>query len=126
MKSSFILYVEDQDKSTRFYEFVLNHPPLLNVPGMTEFKLNEGSLLGLMPLTGIRKLLGEKLPDPRGAAKIPRAELYLIVDGPQEYYNRALQAGAVELSKLQRRDWGDRAAYCMDLDGHVIAFAEKC
>lgn len=93
---------------------------------MTEFKLNEGSVLGLMPAQGIKKLLGEKLPNPEKAGKIPRAELYLIVDNPEEYHKRALKAGAVELSDLQKRDWGDVAAYSMDLDGHVIVFAKNC
>ena len=41
MISHFIFYVTDQAKSTRFYESVLGQEPLLNVPGMTEFKLNE-------------------------------------------------------------------------------------
>ena len=125
MKSHFIFYVLNQEKSTRFYELVLNQKPLLNVPGMTEFKLNKESVLGLMPAQGIKKLLGKKLPDPEKAGKIPRAELYLVVDNPEEYHKRALKAGASELSDLQKRDWGDVAAYSMDLDGHVIVFAKN-
>lgn len=126
MKSHFIFYVSDQEKSTRFYELVLNRKPSLNVPGMTEFALNEGSALGLMPSLGIKKLLGEKLPDPEKAGKIPRAELYLVVENPHDYHERALKAGATELSNLQKRDWGDVAAYSLDLDGHVIVFAKHC
>lgn len=93
---------------------------------MTEFKLNEESVLGLMPSQGIKKLLGEKLPDPEKAGRIPRAELYLVVDSPKEYHERALKAGALELSDLQIRDWGQIAAYSLDLDGHVIVFAKNC
>jgi uncharacterized glyoxalase superfamily protein PhnB len=93
---------------------------------MTEFKLNEESVLGLMPSSGIRKLIGEKLPDPTEAGSIPRAELYLIVESPDEYHQRALAAGADELSSLQARDWGDEVAYSLDLDSHVIAFAKSC
>ncbi len=48
-KSHFILYVEDQSKSTEFYSKLLNQNPTLNVPGMTEFKLTDNSVLGLMP-----------------------------------------------------------------------------
>ena len=125
LKAHFIFYVSNQEKSTRFYELVLDRKPALNVPGMTEFLLNDGSVLGLMPTHGIKKLLGEKLPDPESAAQIPRAELYLVVDNPGEYHQRALQAGAAELSDLQKRDWGDEAAYSMDLDGHVIVFAKR-
>ncbi|MBC8442190.1 MAG: glyoxalase [Deltaproteobacteria bacterium] len=125
MKSHFIFYVSNQEKSTKFYELVLNKKPSLYVPGMTEFKLTQESIFGLMPTQGIKKLLGDKLPDPEKAERIPRAELYLIVDNPEEYHERALSAGAVELSDLQKRDWGDLAAYSLDIDGHVLVFAKN-
>jgi hypothetical protein len=32
---------------------------------------------------------------------------------------------AVELSPLAERSWGDQAAYCLDPDSHVIAFAAR-
>ena len=32
-------------------------------------------------------------------------------------------AGAAELDGLVKRDWGDVAAYSLDPDGHVLAFA---
>jgi len=123
LKSHFILYVSEQEKSARFYETVLAQKPTLNVPGMTEFTLNDSSVLGLMPSDGIRRLLGEKLPDPSIARGIPRAELYLVVDNPEDYHVRALDNGAIKLSDLQVRDWGDEVAYSLDLDGHVLAFA---
>jgi uncharacterized glyoxalase superfamily protein PhnB len=78
-----------------------------------------------MPEAGIKRLLGEKLPDPAQAAGIPRSELYLRVTNPLEYHRRAIEAGAIELSELKDRDWGDRAAYSLDPDGHVLAFAEQ-
>ncbi len=121
----FILYVQDQARSAAFYAAVLAQPPELDVPGMTEFRLGDGALLGLMLAAGIRRLLGSSLPDPAQASGIPRAELYLLVPDAQAYHQRALLQGAVELSAFQERDWGDRAAYSLDPDGHVLAFAEK-
>lgn len=123
MKVHFILYVSDQQASARFYEAVLGFPPSLDVPGMTEFRLGEGATLGLMPVSGIRRLLGPSLPDPGTAAGVPRAELYLTVPNPAAYHQRALEHGAKELSPLELRDWGDVAAYSLDPDGHVLAFA---
>lgn len=123
MRAHFILYVANQALSTRFYAHVLNLTPRLNVPGMTEFELPGGAVLGLMPETGIKALLGGALPDPSGASGIPRAELYLVVDDAALYHQRALAAGATELSPLLPRDWGDSAAYVLDLDSHVLAFA---
>ncbi|MBI1938908.1 MAG: VOC family protein [Ignavibacteriales bacterium] len=120
-----ILYVKDQQASAKFYSNVLSKEPRLNVPGMTEFDMAEKSVLGLMPEVGIKRLLGEKLPDPSQANGIPRAEIYLMVDKPQEYFERAIKNGASELSKLEKRNWGHHAAYCLDPDGHVLAFAKE-
>ncbi len=121
----FILYVRDQEQSTRFYSAVLAQKPRLHVPGMTEFELGEACILGLMPEAGIKRLLGEKLPNPAGANGPPRAELYLRVNDPETLHLRALEMGAKELSPLERRSWGDLAAYSLDLDGHVLAFAKS-
>jgi len=118
-----ILYVADQKKSTDFYSFVLGRIPTLDVPGMTEFKLSDKHILGLMPEKGIKKLLGEKLPDPSQASGIPRAEVYFRVEDPEPFFQRAMERGATELNSIKPRDWGDRAGYVMDDDGHVLAFA---
>lgn len=124
-KTHFILYVEDQSRSAKFYARVLGCEPSLNVPGMTEFTLSETCVLGLMPEAGIKRLLGDSLPDPARASGIPRSEIYLRVENAPAFHRRALEAGAAELSGLADRDWGDRVSYCLDLDGHVLAFAEQ-
>lgn len=125
MKSHFILYVVDQARSTAFYSAVFDTEPSLNVPGMTEFTLSEGTVLGLMPETGIVRLLGAKITPPTPTGSSPRAEIYLVGDDPDGFHRRAIAAGAVELSSLKLRDWGHEAAYCMDPDGYVIAFARE-
>lgn len=124
MTAHFILYVADQKISARFYERALGIEPRLDVPGMTEFDLGAGAVLGLMPSAGIKRLLGPKLPDPADAHGVPRAELYLLVEDPAAGHRRALEAGAAELSALAPRGWGHDAAYSLDPDGHVLAFAK--
>lgn len=125
MKADLILYVSDQERSMHFYSAVLAQKPVLHVPGMTQFELNSGCVLGLMPERGIKRLLGDRLPDPASANGIPRAELYLTVENPGNYHERALEQGAQELSGLELRNWGDIAAYSLDPDGHVIVFAKR-
>lgn len=124
-QSYFILYIVDQDRSTAFYTAALGFAPRLHVPGMTEFALPGGGVLGLMPQQGIRRLLGSALPDPALADGVPRCELYLLVEDPAAWHTRALQAGAKELSPLLPRNWGHHAAYSLDPDGHVLAFASE-
>lgn len=119
----FILYVADQVRSAAFYTTVLATEPHLDVPGMSEYLLPGGAILGLMPESGIRKLLGQALPDPSLGRGIPRAELYLLVGDPNAFHQRALACGATELSPLQYRDWGHLTSYALDPDGHVLAFA---
>ncbi len=123
-KVHMIFYVQDQEISKDFYVGVLESEPTLHVPGMTEFHLNEGCVLGLMPESGIKRLLGESMPDPSLASGIPRAELYLQVGEASLFHERALAKGGVELSAYQLRDWGAFVAYCLDPDGHVLAFAQ--
>jgi len=119
----FVLYVADQERAAEFYGRTLDRSPRLHVPGMTEFSLGAGCALGLMPEAGIRRLLGDALPDPAAASGIPRAELYLFVADPEACLRRALDAGATLLDEVAPRDWGDRVGYCLDPDGHVLAFA---
>ena len=124
MSAHFVLYVADQQESTRFYSYVLDREPLLNVPGMTEFHLDGSAVLGLMPASGISRLLGNRLPAPAAGAGAAKAEIYLLVEDAATYHARSLHGGARELSALQRRDWGDEVAYSMDTDGYVLAFAQ--
>ncbi|MBX7224468.1 MAG: VOC family protein [Chitinophagales bacterium] len=120
-----ILYVVNQQQSTRFYTDLLRLQPSLNVPGMTEFILSSNCKLGLMPNNGIAKILQDKTPHPDDGNGIPRCELYLLVDQLEAFYEQALAAGAVLVSEMEDRNWGDRTCYFMDPDGHIIAFAEK-
>jgi catechol 2,3-dioxygenase-like lactoylglutathione lyase family enzyme len=119
-----ILYVADQARSRDFYAAVLALDPELDVPGMTEFQLRAGFRLGLMPEQGIAKILLPTTPDPAAGHGIPRCELYLRGPGAEAGMARALAAGARRVQDLQDRDWGDRVGYVVDMDGHVLAFAE--
>lgn len=125
MDTIVILYVADQERSKEFYNKALAIQPALDVPGMTEFELSDGCKLGLMPEKGIATILSDAVPDPAGGSGIPRCELYLRVDDPQSYCDRALAAGAKPVSALALRGWGDEAAYVADPDGHIVAFASQ-
>lgn len=119
----FVILVSDQKKAVAFYRHLLKLNPSRDEPGMTQFVLDDGSTLGLMPEKSAARIWGENLPHPASGRGIPRCELYLWVDNPKLYLNRALSAGAKLLSPLEPRDWGDEAAYVADPDGHVIALA---
>ena len=123
MKVHTILYVRDQEESKNFYSTLLNFEPILHVPGMTEFKLSDEHILGLMPEKGIINLLGDKIPDVMKGNGIPRVEIYFRVENPAVFHKKAIELGAKEISPLLKRNWGDDVAYSMDFDGHIIAFS---
>lgn len=118
----FILYVADQQRATEFYARTLGIKPRLNVPGMTEFEIDRSAVLGLMPYASAGRLFDIDPGELRAGGE-PKAELYLVVTEPEVYHQRALEGGAKELSPMQTRDWGHAAAYSVDVDGNVIAFA---
>lgn len=123
--AEFILYVADPARSTRFYNILLGVEPDVEVPGMTEFSLGEGCKLGLMPENGIARIISGPLPHPSRAQGIPRCELYLLVEDLSAAMERAEQAGAALVNAVADRDWGHRAAYYADPDGHVVALASQ-
>ncbi len=125
MKAHLILYVADQAKSTAFYSSVLAVEPTLNVPGMTEFSIGPAAILGLMPEAGAVRLFGDRIEHPLTAGLSPRAEIYLLLKDADAYHQRALEHGGREISGMQKRDWGHTAAYSMDPDGYILAFAEE-
>jgi uncharacterized glyoxalase superfamily protein PhnB len=120
-----ILYVSNQEASSKFYEKIFRQAPNLNVPGMTEFIVSDNCKIGLMPNDGIAKILSDKTPHPETGNGIPRCELYFYVDNIQAEYDNAIKSGAKLISAIANRDWGDKVCYFSDPDGHIIAFAER-
>ena len=123
-RAHLILYVADQARSRDFYAAVLATAPTLDVPGMTEFPLADGAVLGVMPAAGIARLLHDAVRVPELADRDVRAELYLVVDDARAHHARALAAGAHELDPPAPRDWGHLVGYSRDPDGTVLAFAQ--
>ncbi len=121
----FILYVEDQERSKAFYQELLGKSPCLDVPGMTEFELNDHTRLGLMPNQGIATIICGPMPAPDTGTGIPRCELYLRFSDAGKTMKLAQNLGAKLVSELSDRNWGDCVGYLADPDGHIIAIVEK-
>lgn len=123
MEIEVILYVKDLQKSKFFYSAIFEKKPNLDVPGMVEFELAKNIKLGLMPDTGIAKIICPVMPNPSSGTGIPRCELYLKDKNHLRYYANAIQNGATIISESALRDWGDTVSYVADFDGHILAFA---
>lgn len=70
---------------------------------MTEFELFENVCLSLMPETGIVNLLSDSIKNPSLAQGIPRCEIYLRVQNPLKYIDRAISNGANLISSYGTR-----------------------
>jgi lactoylglutathione lyase len=120
-----ILYVADLARATAFFDGVFGFEKTVDVPVYTEYRLNLGARLGLMPQGNTRHFLGDQLGSRRPNDGCPRAEIYLHVADLNGVIERLHAAGAKCTSPLANRDWGDRAAYFMIPDGYVIAVAAR-
>jgi len=120
-----ILFVKDQTKAADFYQKLFSSSPSLHVPGMTEFIISEHCTLGLMPKTGIGRLLQLESSNNEPDELFPKCELYLFVEDAKAAVKHGVSCGAKLVSPVQPRDWGDSVGYVKDPDGHLIAFATK-
>jgi predicted enzyme related to lactoylglutathione lyase len=124
-KTLFIIYVEDIEKTKLFYELLFNIKPIVDEPGMCEFELPDGSTLGIMPNTSLEKLFGKSFEKQKRRKALPQTEFYFVVDDAQAFHNRALQLGTSEIREFSEMDWGEKVAYSINHDGHILAFAES-
>lgn len=123
-RAHLIFFVSNQRQAAAFYGALLKKNPLLDVPGMTEFELSDQLILGLMPRSGAARLLSLPLQNPEQPGA-PTGELYLYCEDPEETFQHAITCGAIAVSEVALRNWGDWAGYVADPDGHVLAFARK-
>lgn len=91
---------------------------------MTEFRLTDNSVLGLMSSLSINKLLDSNYLHPSKEMNIIKAEIFIIVDNVEEYSTRTKSLKIPVLKNLENMDWGHRVIYLQDPDNYVIAFAE--
>lgn len=124
-KTYFIIYVDDIEKTKMFYEILFDIKPVTDEPGMCEFELPNGAVLGIMPNSSLEKLFGAEYSVNEKKKKSPKFEFYFQVDDAEALQQKALQLGALELRKFAKMDWGDKVAYCVNHDGHILAFAER-
>ena len=124
-KTYVIIYVENIEKTKIFYEMLFDIKPIVDEPGMCEYELPNGTTLGIMPNTSLEILFGADYIINKKKKTTPKFELYFQVNDPESFHNKAKQLGALELREFNQMDWGDKAAYSINHDGHILAFAEK-
>ena len=68
--------------------------------------LTENAILGIMPSSGIKKMLLNKIDTIHASEGFIKSELYIVVDNIEKYVSRAVNVKAKVLSEVSERDWG--------------------
>jgi predicted enzyme related to lactoylglutathione lyase len=63
--------------------------------------------------------------EPLGPFQSTPENLYFATDDLDAVYERAIAAGALRLSPIERRPWGERSFYCQDPDGNRLCFVDE-
>lgn len=125
MKSMIILFITDQQKSKMLYKSILGKEPILDVIGMTEFKLSDDVSLGLMPRKNIHTIISADIDELHNFQNSPVAELYLRMNNSEIIIRSAIDKGAKLICPMKLRSWGDEVAYLMDYDGNIIGISRE-
>jgi catechol 2,3-dioxygenase-like lactoylglutathione lyase family enzyme len=117
-----ILAVSDLPRAVRFYQTAFGWPQEVDVPVYAEFVMPGEQRLGLYEREAFGRNTGRP-PSAMPDGATTGTELYFYPADLPAAIARLEAAGARELSRLARRDWGDEAAYYADPDGNVLVMA---
>lgn len=117
-----ILAVADVQRSARFYDRAFGWNKAVNESVYVEYLLPGGMRIGLYDRIAFGRNTMQ-VPAAVGVGELAPTELYLHTDDLEDAMRALTGAGARALGALERRPWGDEAAYFADPDGNVIVVA---
>jgi lactoylglutathione lyase len=121
-----IFYVKDVIQTVEFYEKALG----IKCKFIHESNAYAEMATGDVALAFVSEELGHmNLPqgfEPNSLKKPPQAcEIAFTTSDPQKLYDRALKAGATDLSAPTQKPWGQIVAYVRDPNGILIEIASE-
>ena len=122
-----ILYVDDLDRSVRFYRDVIGVALRFADDAFAEFDTH-GTRFGLFPRSRLADLLGRAATSrPPGDPEVPGPgmEVCFVVPDVDRQAERLRAAGAEVLAGPTDRPWGHRTLHLRDPDGHVVELAQE-
>ena len=120
-----VLAVGDLPRSLAFYEGAFGWPRngAIDFENYVELLKPGGGVLGLFEREGFAGEAGAD-PMPADPARETATEIYVRLDDARSAVERLRALGARQLKQLERKVWGDEAAYFADPDGNVVAVAQ--
>ncbi len=118
-----ILAVHDLNRAVRFYKDAFGWPVRTEEDGFVEFELPDGCGFGLHDRPTFAEG-AKQMPERALSGRLTGTELYFYCEDLEDAVARLEAIGARSLSPLQKRRWGDHAAYFADPAGNVIVLAK--
>lgn len=114
-----ILYVEDVQKTVIFYEkaFGLNRR-FIHESG-TYAEMETGTTALAFADEGVVKK-SHSFRSNRCQDESPGIEISLVTDHVEQIFDRAVQAGAIEIEKPTQKPWGQLVSYVKDNNGCLV------
>lgn len=103
----------DIERSRKFYEKVLALDADDTVPSRLYFHCGE-VILALI----------DWRVEPNGPFRATPDDMYVATDAVDSVHERAVAAGARDVSSIETRPWGERSFYCLDPDGNRLCFVD--
>ncbi len=116
-----ILFVEDLERTLAFYVDKVGLPLRFRAEGYVELAV-EGSKFALLARSRVPELAGSAHAA-RPASGAHEGSVTLLVQDVNRTYHELTARGVSFLAAPKDRPWGQRTAYFVDPDGHLIEIA---
>lgn len=116
-----ILYVRDVTATIEFYENAFGFKRKFIAPGNDYGELITGNTTLSFAQTELAKTnVPDGFTESDPAAKPFAFEIGFTVENVEEAFQKALSAGATEVSKPKTKPWGQVVSYVRDLNGFLV------
>jgi lactoylglutathione lyase len=115
-----ILYVADVEQTVAFYERAFGFERKFVAPGeYGELRTGE-TTLAFAARTFVQGHFSIPVQSAEPSAAAPPVEIALVTDDVQAAYDRAVAAGATEVTAPAKKSWGQIVGYVRDNNGFLL------
>jgi lactoylglutathione lyase len=116
-----VLFVEDLERTLAFYAGKVGLPVRFRAEGYVELAV-EGSKLAFLARSRVSELVGDAHAG-RPTSGSHESSVTLLVEDIDRTHRELTARGVTFLGAPKDRPWGQRTAYFVDPDGHLIEIA---
>lgn len=110
-----VLYVDDLDRSSTFYEAVFGLERTVDWEGYREYDTGP-TRFGLLD----RRQAREHVAAAEGGSRASQVSFTVELDQVDQTYLAAVAAGAIGVAEPQDKPWGQRIGFLADPDDHLL------